>query len=1122
MKYTMELDDIMKNDIKNIFKSNIEKLNEEYLFEYIQSLSFLLDDVHDIDLDIDYKKIEEIYYNSYFLAINSLQLFYSNEYDVKDYLKKSAEALDTLSQLNYFKFDSDELLFDTLLLYSITDYYSRAYIISNQNKNISLPKYKKVIFQFINKDLVNLRINLLDELNSDNCNEQKIIDNLLSGDIDKIDALESMLSYSIFKSLNDVLNFIFLGQDQFIENSLETLEKFGKFALKYDLVEFWWTIDILKIIIKKFYKNSLWYQLKPFNDSDEYNTKLKQYIVNNAYLDNPIIDFWPSQVKAIPKILNCEENLTINMPTSAGKTLVAELIILKYLLDNDFLGRKIVYLSPFRSLSNEIENKFKKSLGSLGVKISEFYGNNELDFYEKNHLNNFDLLIFTPEKFDSILRFDNDFKQNIGLIIIDEGHIIGENNKRGLNFELLLDRLKLTFTNTKMIFISGVLPNMEDFTEWLSHNPENSINSNWKPSKLLVGTIRWVNNNARISYFYKGEERKQKIPFMREIPNKNISLKGRNEPLAATSLKFANEAPTFVFSPTKMQINSLAKTILKLIPKLEENDLNLKLKVNFEDKEIISLRETIFEELGSESLLLKCLDNGFLIHHGDVPDIIRIKMESILRNNKINLIIGTNTIAQGVNFPLKTVLVKSIYRYSNLIDEQTILNLCGRAGRANEENEGRILLVCDNNTNNFPRKKRNFKKLVYGNSSLNSVFHNILYNIKQIHKEKYPDLSFEMFCLFLAENMGSFNKNFKDLMELINCLDVQLMSLIEENKELDSVELVDLFLKLSLNHVQFPNEENELKIFINSRNNYLKQKYSANFRRKMYKMGLSIPCCEIIEKYHIKLNEMYGWMKNWFDFSEEQKVDFLFNISIFFFNKKIFQAQYDDNRFNNFDDKILRLWLEGFSISQISKELGYMKLKDISYIVKSFNKTFPWLISSTIVFLNDYNEENNLKALPLECQFIPLMFKYRQFDLIMAVLLSEYNDLDLCKQLYGLIVFDDAYTLSDLFTDIYNIKFFGIDKLMFDENNPLIPKDNSNDSEMKIKISNKLINNSILKDNDLVFIKSEQDELCIYDLGGILISKINDKNIIQEFNLNITDINTFWKVKVLDGAILFF
>ena len=60
------------------------------------------------------------------------------------------------------------------------------------------------------------------------------------------------------------------------------------------------------------------------------------------------------------------------------------------------------------------------------------------------------------------------------------------------------------------------------------------------------------------------------------------------------------------------------------------------------------------------------------------------------------------------------------------------------------------------------------------------------------------------------------------------------------------------------------------------------------------------------------------------------------------------------------------------------------------------------------------------------------MFKYRQFDLIMAVLLSEYNDLDLCKQLYDLIVFDDAYTLSDLFTDIYNIKFFIIYKLMFD------------------------------------------------------------------------------------------
>ena len=1071
---------IFNENILEIIKNN----DQHQLYSYIQELSLSLDDIHEINFIPLEEKIRNIYYNSYFIIINSIKLHNTELWDdLNEPLKKSAESLEILSNLkDNDKLDSDELLFDSILIYSITNYYSRAYVLTKNNPNLNLPKYKEVIFQFMNRDLKNLRNNLFTLLNSEGCNEKILIEKYKSGEINKFEALDHMLSYSIFKSLNDVLNYIYTGKFEFIENSIKILEKFGLIALNYGFVEFSWVIDILKIMIEEFYNNSFWNQLKPLNQDDSFNPMLKQYILNYAKLKKPILELWPSQLKAMPQIIK-GNNFTVKMPTSAGKTLIAELSILKFLIDTDFLG-KIIYLSPFKSLSTELEIKFKKSLGKLGVKVSEFYGNFEIDPFGKNIVDSYDLFILTPEKFDSLLRTQNNFKENVGLIIIDEGHIIGETNKRGLKFELLINREKKIFENSRLIFISGVLPNMEDFTKWLTGNENNFVETNWKPTDVKIGALTWTKKESIIEYF--NSEIKDSLNFMNEIYDdetySSMIPKKRNEALALSALKFSNEGQTFIFSPVKDHIKSMASAIIEMNSKLTGKFSCITLKIDKEDKDVKNLKKLIINELGPENELLNYINCGFAIHHADLPENIKIIIENLLRKNKIKLVIGTDTLTQGINFPIKTVLIKSIYRNRyKKIDEETINNVIGRAGRANEENNGRVLLVIDKIINKSDQKQE-FKKLLNKNKRLESSLRFILKKIKR--KLIRSKLNFEEFCLNLAENTQE-----KYLKEQIISLDFELLSFIEENKDLDTGELLELIINYSLYHAQFPDNSEELEILLKSRIQYLKNEYSKNNRPRMYKLGFNLPCCEIIEDEYEYLNELFSSFEKWDTLKKMEKGEILYKIAIFFFETNIFQAHmYDEKSFKYFDSKILENWINGLSIYKIS-EIMKIETKNISSLINSFKNTLPWLITNTMIFLEDQNRKYELPALDIICRYIPTMFQYGIFNLKMAMLLYEYNDLNLCKELHEHMNSDENSTFLEIHTEIMDLKIdfpFEIaeNSTILLRNNPLLynPANKSN-----IKIKKIHVKNLNLNENDLTIIKKENDKLSIFNINGELL-----------------------------------
>ena len=149
------------------------------------------------------------------------------------------------------------------------------------------------------------------------------------------------------------------------------------------------------------------------------------------------LSLYPPQLEAINAGLLSDKNFVISVPTATGKTLLAELSIIEYFKNNK--DKKIIYLSPLRALSSEKYNDFQYLKGhNIHVQIST-------GDYDKTNINwdQTNLLITTNEKLDSLIRSNSEkFQQEIGLVIVDECHLIDDSH-RGPTLEVVMTKLRM-------------------------------------------------------------------------------------------------------------------------------------------------------------------------------------------------------------------------------------------------------------------------------------------------------------------------------------------------------------------------------------------------------------------------------------------------------------------------------------------------------------------------------------------------------------------------------------------------------------------------------------------------------------------------------------------------------
>ncbi len=182
----------------------------------------------------------------------------------------------------------------------------------------------------------------------------------------------------------------------------------------------------------------------------------------------------PIQEKAINANLLKNESLLICAPTASGKTLVATMAI------TNVLGKgKAIYLVPLKALANEKFKEYQNLLKDTDYKVIQSTGDIDSD---SNYLKNYDLLILTTEKLDSLLRHRISWINEIETVIVDEIHLLNDPS-RGPTLEIILTLLK-QLIKPQIIGLSATIGNPEELAKWLEAK---LVQDDWRPVELKQG-----------------------------------------------------------------------------------------------------------------------------------------------------------------------------------------------------------------------------------------------------------------------------------------------------------------------------------------------------------------------------------------------------------------------------------------------------------------------------------------------------------------------------------------------------------------------------------------------------------------------------------------------------------
>lgn len=184
----------------------------------------------------------------------------------------------------------------------------------------------------------------------------------------------------------------------------------------------------------------------------------------------------PAQEKSLKKGLLAGKSMLICTPTASGKTLIAELAALKSIMNRE---GKAIYIVPLKALATEKFKDFKKRYGEF-IKVGLSIG--DLDAKDP-YLAEYDLIVATSEKLDSLIRHRSPWISEVGVVVVDEIHLMNDPS-RGPTLEILITILRQLLKDVQIVALSATIGNPKELAEWL--NAE-LVEDDWRPVKLYKG-----------------------------------------------------------------------------------------------------------------------------------------------------------------------------------------------------------------------------------------------------------------------------------------------------------------------------------------------------------------------------------------------------------------------------------------------------------------------------------------------------------------------------------------------------------------------------------------------------------------------------------------------------------
>jgi len=388
--------------------------------------------------------------------------------------------------------------------------------------------------------------------------------------------------------------------------------------------------------------------------------------------------FEPQEQSVKAGLFDEKKNFLITIPTASGKTLIAMLAILSHLSKHK---TKVVYLTPLRALTSEKFEEFKKlEKLNLGRKIKVALSTGDSK-EKKEKLEDADVIFLTNESMDANLVFQKDWIYDIGLVVSDEIHLIGDNT-RGPTLEIILTRFKSGFIGKnppKIIGLSATISNSNELADWLN-------------CELVESTFRRVPLSEAVysRHIITNQDREE---------TEGNFAKNRQEsrhPKAWIGLGLdtvAEKHQCLIFAMTRKNAVAWAKEAgLDVVKELKPNQKKELEKIS---KKILPKEDYDNTKLTSE--LAKTVKNGTAFHHAGLDQRCRTIIENAFKDRHIKLLTATPTLAAGVNLPARRVVIPSVMRYTNNgLEKISILEykqMCGRAGRPQYDDIGESIII---------------------------------------------------------------------------------------------------------------------------------------------------------------------------------------------------------------------------------------------------------------------------------------------------------------------------------------------------------------------------------------------------------------------------------------------
>lgn len=540
-------------------------------------------------------------------------------------------------------------------------------------------------------------------------------------------------------------------------------------------------------------------------------------------------EFWPAQRLLGEAGVLKGSSAIVQLPTSAGKTKSAELIMRSAFLSGR--ATAAVVIAPFRSLCREISSSLSISFSGEEVLVNQLSDVPQIDDFDVELFSQLfreaeedirdvpTIIIATPEKLVYLLRHKPELAGAISLVIYDEGHQF-DTGARGVTYELLLTSLKRELNPlTQHVLISAVLSNAESIGDWLYAGDGLVVNgAECLSTERSVAFASWRSGRGQFHYVepFNIDEEQFFVPRVMEsleLPRRGSESVQRYFPpkedkslvAAYLGLKLSEHGPVAVFCGQKSSVIKICREVLKPLERIQQ----LNEPIRFSDQDEIQKIGKLSElHLGSSAVVTKAIKLGVLPHSANIPNGLRISVENAMEYGYGRCVICTSTLAQGVNLPIKYLVVSGVFQGEKLISTRDFHNLLGRAGRAGKHTEGSIIFadteLFDNRRTSKWRQWKQMSNLLdpsQSESCLSSLltlvqpFIDDPFNIDPLQHIKSPE-EYEKLIIEAAEHqnidINSLLRQMRQRVGYIESLESYLLANLTSDEKLDGEALTEL------------------------------------------------------------------------------------------------------------------------------------------------------------------------------------------------------------------------------------------------------------------------------------------------------------------------------------------